>query len=288
MGSKEIAYDLVKRGIIKNYWFFRLYVVFSGNHGHLQAGSYQVSPSMSMRAIVQKFAKGDVIKNTITVIEGWDTQDIARYFEDKNIYSAKDFLAAAQKDYSQDFTVLADKPKASHMEGYLFPDTYDIAPGASPEDVVLMMLANFDKKITPALRKEITRQHTSVFQIITMASIIEKEVKTLEDKKIVSGILWKRIDAGMPLQVDSTINYITGKSHASATIADTKINSPYNTYKYAGLPKGPICNPGMESIMAAIYPTESSYWYYLSTVKTGKTIFSKTLEEHNQAIGKHL
>jgi len=121
-----------------------------------------------------------------------------------------------------------------------------------------------------------------------MASMIEKEVQTPEDKKMVSGILWKRITEGMPLQVDATVNYITGKHDKGVQIKDTVIDSPYNTYKYYGLPKGPISNPGMDSIQAAIYPQKSVYWYYLSATKTGETIFSKTLEEHNLAISKYL
>lgn len=120
-----------------------------------------------------------------------------------------------------------------------------------------------------------------------MASLVEKEVKTLEDKKLVSGVLWKRLENGMPLQVDATISYITGKKNAKILIADTQIDSPYNTYKYRGLPLGPISNPGLDSIVAALYPQESSYWYYLSTPE-GQTIFSRTLDEHNQARAKYL
>ena len=121
-----------------------------------------------------------------------------------------------------------------------------------------------------------------------MASLLEKEVKTLSDKKIVSGILWKRLNADMPLQLDSTVNFATGKSDASCSLKDTQINSPYNTYKCYGLPKGPISNPGIDSILAAIYPKSTDYWYYLSASGTGQTIFSKTLDEQNSAKVKYL
>jgi UPF0755 protein len=180
---------------------------------------------------------------------------------------------------------LQDKPKDVGLEGYLFPDTYEITLGNNCDDILNAMLENFDQKLTPALRTEITNQKKSIFEEITMASLLEKEVKTLDDKKIVSGILWKRISIGMPLQLDSTVNYATGKSDASVLIKDTKIDSPYNTYKYPGLPKGPISNPGMDSIMAAIYPKATNYWYYLSD---GKTIFSETLEQHDIAKAKYL
>ena len=118
-----------------------------------------------------------------------------------------------------------------------------------------------------------------------MASLLEKEVRTLDDKKIASGILWKRLGVGMPLQLDATVNYITGKSDASVLFKDAKIDSPYNTYKYKGLPKGPISNPGIDSIMAAIYPIQTKYWFYLSD---GITHFSETLQQHNAAKRRYL
>ena len=296
MNSKSIAFDLESQGIINNSLFFRAYVIIFGQWPSLQAGSYDVSPSMSISSIVKKFVSGDVKKIYITIIEGWNLQDISEYFEKEKLYLKTDFLdltnpstsSGQGKDWSQDIDFLKDKPKNLTLEGYIFPDTYQIAFGLTLDKLLETILDNFDKKLTQELRKEISLQKKSIFQIITMASIIEKEVILLEDKKIVAGILWKRINAGIPLQVDATINYITGKNDPGVSIKDTTIDSPYNTYKYYGLPKGPISNPGMDSILAAIYPTKTDYWYYLSADDTGKTIFSKTLDEHNIAIAKYL
>lgn len=287
-GSAEIAKELKEQGFIKSNIFFRLYAMVSNKSFKLQAGIYNLSPSMSIASIVKKIATGNVIKNTITIIEGWDAQDIAKYLEVKNIVLEKDFLDAVKKDWSQEYAFFKDKPKTLNIEGYIFPDTYQIARGQSPEEILKTILSHFDKKLTAELRNEIASQKKSIFQIITMASMIEKEVQTSEDKKIVSGILWKRNAQGMPLQVDATVNYVTGKHDRGVSISDTKIDSPYNTYKYYGLPKGPISNPGMDSIEAATYPTESPYWYYISANGTGETIFSKTLEEHNAAVAKYL
>ncbi len=287
-GSSDIAKKLKDQGIIKNAWFFTFYALGSGSYGKLQAGNYTLSPSMPIATIVKKFASGDVIQNNITIIEGWDERDVAEYLEGKNITTQKTFLAEIKKDYSADFEFLKSKPKKVDLEGYLFPDTYQLPEGATASTVITNALANFDKKLTPDLRAEIIKQKKTIFQIVTMASLIEKEVVSQEDKKTVSGILWKRLAAGMPLQVDATINYITGKNHPGARLKDTTIDSPYNTYKYYGLPLGPICNPGIESIMAAIYPTKSEYWFYLSASATGETIFSKTLDQHNAAIYKYL
>ena len=263
IGFAQIGVDLEKKGIILNHGFFNAYAIGSLRFSKIQAGSYEISSSMSVAQIVKKMAMGDVVKNTVTIIEGWDLQDISKLFGGKNIL-AKD------------------------LEGYLFPDTYQLSQNGGVDELIQKAQANFDKKMTPELKTEIAKQKKTVHQIIIMASMIEKEVISQEDKKMVSGILWKRIKEGMPLQVDATINYITGKNDAGAKIKDTKIDSPYNTYKYYGLPAGPISNPGMDSILAAIYPQKSEYWYYLSATETGETIFSKTLEEQNTAAAKYL
>ncbi|MDO8486399.1 MAG: endolytic transglycosylase MltG [Candidatus Staskawiczbacteria bacterium] len=286
-GDEEIAVRLKKQGIIKNNYFFNIYAIIFGNDSKLQAGKYSLSLAMTIPEIIKKFVSGDVIKQKITIVEGWDIKDIEKYFVDEKISSLEDFREALKKDYSGEFSFLKEKPSNVGIEGYLFPDTYNISLGTKADDVVRLMLSNFNKKLNDGLRQQIVSQNKTIFEVITMASIIEKEVKTMDDKKIVSGILWKRLDVGMPLQVDATINYITNKNDSGATIKDTKIDSPYNTYKYKGLPKGPISNPGMDSILAAIYPTKTKYWYYLSGFD-GQTIFSETFAEHNMAVLKYL
>ena len=282
--------------------FFRIYVLAKGVAGELKAGEYKLSPTMNIPEIVNKLVSGEGIKRKITIIEGWNLRDIAWYFENKGMFMAEEFFEIAgfpmidysqntdlprPKDFSQKYDFLKDKPKNLSLEGYLFPDTYEISSEEHLEQIIGKMLANFGKKLTPNLRKETAKQGKSIFEIITMASLLEKEVKTFEDKKIVSGILWKRLENNIPLQVDATITYITGKKTTKISKRETEIDSPYNTYKYAGLPLGPICNPGLESIKAAIYPKFTPYWYYLSTPE-GKTIFSKTLKEHNIAKAKYL
>jgi len=216
---------------------------------------------MNVPEIVDKLVSGDRIKKIITIIEGWTVEDIADYLEVEEL--------------------------SSDLEGYLFPDTYEISPEDGTEEIINKMLDNFDKKLSLKLREEIASQEKTVHEIVIMASLIEKEVRTLEDKKIVSGILWKRIEVGMPLQVDATITYITGRKSTEILKQELEIDSPYNTYKYKGLPFGPICNPGLESILAAVYPESSEYWFYLSTPE-GETIFSKTLKKHNEARAEHL
>ncbi len=257
-GSRTIAQRLEDGGFIRSAFFFNAYTLLRGAASKLQAGEYAVSRAYSIVQISNKFAAGDVIKNRITIIEGWNIKDIAQYLQEQGVASKEEILAF------------------QHLEGRLFPDTYEVSPAAAAEELVTLMTDTFEKKVG-AISKD----------ALIMASILEKEVRGLEDKRIVSGILQKRLQVGMALQVDATINYITGKRDSQVSRADAAIDSPYNTYKYRGLPPGPISNPGLESIQAAQEPEKSPYWYYLSTPE-GKTIFSKTSDEHAQAKAQYL
>ncbi len=265
----QIGQNLEQRGFIKNKYLFNLYVLASGKQSKLQAGEYVLSSSMSISKISQKLISGNIAKEIITIPEGWNLRDIAWYFENKGMFQAEELY------------------EMTELEGYLFPDTYEINRGASLEEIIKKMTDNFNKKLTPELIEDIQKQEKTVSEIVIIASLLEKEIQTLEDKKMVAGVLLNRLQIGMPLQIDATITYITKKQTTNISKEDTQIDSPYNTYMYTGLPLGPICNPGMESIKAAIYPQPNSYWYYLSTPE-GETIFSKTLEEHNIAKAKHL
>ncbi|MBI4123215.1 MAG: endolytic transglycosylase MltG [Parcubacteria group bacterium] len=257
-GDWEIAQLLEREQFIRSAIFFEAYTFLRGAAGKLQAGDYVISPAFSTMHISNKLASGDVLRKRITIIEGWTVKDIAIYLEQQDVIPAKDIL------------VFNDR------EGYLFPDTYEIPPGITAGEVVSMMAATFSKKVGDVPK-----------DVVIIASILEREVRGLEDRRIVSGILQKRLRVGMALQVDATVNYITGKRDSQVSRADAAIDSPYNTYKYRGLPPGPISNPGLESIEAVLNPEESPYWYYLSTPE-GKTIFSKTSEEHAEAKAQYL
>ena len=257
----QIAENLEKEGLIKNKFLFDLYIFIKGAQRKLQAGEYSLTSSESINRIAEKIISGYIAKIVVTIPEGWTQKQIEE--------------------------MIGLKLPGENLEGFLFPDTYQFPLRVSGEEVVKKMRDNFDKKLTPDLKKEIQRQGKTISEIITMASLIEKEGSKNEDKELVSGILWKRLKNNIPLQVDATITYITGKRTTKISKEETQIDSPYNTYKYLGFPPGPICNPGIDSIKAAIYPKNSEYWYYLSTPE-GKTIFSKTLEEHNIAKEKYL
>ncbi len=290
---KQISQDLNKQGIIKSQKAFMLYVFLRGKQSSLQAGVYAFKP-INIISLTKKLIKGKTnAEISLRFIEGWTIKDIANYLAKQKITDCgscykNNFLDIAKvNNFKNNYSFLANLPSQS-LEGFIFPDTYRFYKDATPNDILKKALDNFEKKLTPALRTEIAAQGKSLYDVIIMASIIEKEVPEEADRKIVSGILWKRLKKKIPLQVDSSLKYIIGKKDKPAlTLEELKIDSPYNTYKYRGLPPTPICNPGESAIRAAVYPKKSDYWYYLST-KNGKTIFSKTLDEHNRNVNKYL
>ena len=299
-GSKEIALNLERDGLIKWDLPFRVYVLVKDISGNLQAGTYELSPSMTIPQIAKKFASGDTLKIKVTIPEGFTLEQIEQELNSK-LQEEFSFGSFHIKDFKNEFDFLGDSPDVASLEGFLFPDTYFFELNQDDKGIVERFLKNFGEKFAPYQNRTVLGEK-KIFEIVIMASLIEKEVQTLEDKKLVSGILWKRLENKIPLQVDATISYITralakgedersssttGKKTVKVSIEETKIDSPYNTYKYRGLPIGPISNPGLESIIAAISPQKSDSWYYLSTPE-GETIFRKTLEEHNIARAKYL
>ncbi|MDD4271735.1 MAG: endolytic transglycosylase MltG [Patescibacteria group bacterium] len=291
---KQIAKNLRINNLISSEFYFK-YNVWRKNL-KIQAGEYLISPKLSAKEIIKILAQGEAIsqEKSIRIIEGWSNKDIAAYLEKNNIISAKDFLALAKAPLAKwkfnfakpDF--LNGASKEAGLEGYLFPDTYRIFDDTGAEGIISKMLNNFDKKLTPEMMAEIKRQNKAIYEIVTMASIIEKEVSSTKDMKIVSGIFWDRIKSGMALNSCATLAYILGVNKPQYSLEDTKVDSPYNTYKYRGLPPGPIANPGLNALSAAIYPEATDYIYFLSDPETGKTIYSKTLDEHNRNKAKYL
>ena len=199
-------------------------------------------------------------------------------------WKVEDFF---QKKY---LDIFSEIPQDVSLEGYLFPDSYHLPQGLEEKEILSIFIDNFASKINEDLFFTIKGQKRSFYDILTMASLLEKEVTDEVDKRMVADILWRRLDTDFPLQVDATICYAQYQSFkkCSLTVESFKIDSPYNTYLYKGLPLAPINNPGIESIKAALNPLANDYWYYLTDRTTGKTIFSKTFEEHSESRGKYL
>ena len=298
-GLKQISENLKSAGVIKSKWIFIFYVSAAGKSNNLKPGSFIFSRNDTIPEITRDLTFGASREITVTIPEGWNIYEITAYLRQNNIAAGSDFFEIAAGKNNEfngrmkaRFSFLNEIPEKSGFEGYLFPDTYRIYNDSPSEELILKMIENFNKKVLSDTVGEIKPPGKILFELITMASIIEKEAGNESDRFLISGVLWKRFELGAGLQADATINYIRQrfqnlKPTIKISIEDTKMNSPYNTYKYKGLPPGPIGNPGISAIKAAVRPEKSSYFYYLSA-PDGKTYYSKTLEEHNIAKAKYL
>lgn len=299
-----IAQNLKEAGLLNSIFLFKVYVWEQGRGTDFQAGRYALNTDMSLQEIVNKMTSGETRDNTETVkiIEGWRLDRIARYLEDEGLFPQEDFLAVTgypriyrqedelpgARDFSTTFDFLRSNPSGYSLEGYLFPDTYEIYNNAPPDNVVVKMLSNFDSKVTEEMRAEIERQGKTLHEIVTMASLLEKEVQTKEDMKIVAGIFWEKIERNDPIRSCATLAYILGEDKVQYSTEDTEIESPFNTYQNSGLPPAPIGNPGLKAIKAAIYSAKTDYNYFLSPSGSDDTVFSKTWEEHLRNKRKYL
>ncbi|MDP1709808.1 MAG: endolytic transglycosylase MltG [Candidatus Komeilibacteria bacterium] len=301
MTVKQVTRVLTDKGIVQNDFWFRTYVWLRGAESKFMAGTFTLPANISSLGLFNLLTR---IKprpvRTVKVLEGWGIRDIAISFEYQGWWQQEeltelvglpgvdnslnaDFYAGAAAEYPALKFKKPDKP----LEGYLFPDTYQVFADAPIQDTVNKMLTNFESKVTADLRAEIERQGMDFYDVLIMASIIEAEVPHEADRAVVSDIFWSRLEQGVALQSDATLKYIIGGKRPALTSEELKMDSPYNTYKYRGLPPTPIGNPGLSAIKAAIYPAQTDYFYFLSTPE-GQTIFSKTLDEHNRAKAKYL
>jgi len=267
----SISDQLKDEDIIGSPYLFKVYTKLTGQSGVLQAGEFELYRGMSASDVLEVITNAQANEVSVTFVEGWTLEEMGEYLESQDVTSREEWNSVATHD----------------LEGYLFPDTYRFLKGVSVEDIVSRMREEMDEKISSDMRVELDRNDISIHEILTMASIIEREVRSDDDRKMVSDIFWKRISIGMGLQADSTVNYVTGKDTPSISYEDRDIDSPYNTYKYRGLPPGPISSPSLSSIEAAVYPNSNPYYFFL-TDPEGKVYYAKTLEEHGVNRVKYL
>lgn len=281
-GSSVIAKTLSDADIIKYPLVFKIQSKIGGYDGNFQPGSATVSDGMSYSQILDLLITPNRETARITIPEGYEIKQIAQKLDEAGIVAWQDFYAALNPaDY--DYPFLQGLPmRDGVMEGYLFPATYEIPNGMSAHDIIDLMLSAFNNQFTQECRDRAAELGMTVDEAITMASIIEREAGEGEKAKV-AGVFYNRRNSGMKLQSCATVQYILGERKPVLAIADTQIDSPYNTYMYPGFPVGPICNPGMESINAALYP-EVTDAYYFVLGKNGEHIFSATYEEHLAAM----
>ncbi|KKW32112.1 MAG: Aminodeoxychorismate lyase [Candidatus Uhrbacteria bacterium GW2011_GWA2_52_8d] len=280
-----IAEQLEEQGIISSKLFFRTYVRLSNSV--IQAGTFELKPGMSLRSIVQELGYAAAQEVQVTIPEGFTLDQIGEVvvgalpeiasFDWESVVSGQDLRMLAGIE------VLNGIPADQGLEGYLFPDTYRFRADANVATVVETMILTLKRRLAEndiAIPRNLIFEGGLTFhEMLTLASIVEREVREPQDMKMVAGIFYTRMKIGMALQADSTVNYVTGKSDTAVSLEDSRVDSPYNTYRSLGLPPGPISNPGMNAMLAVLNPTDSDYLYFLTTDE-GEVIYAQTFDEH--------
>ncbi len=290
-GWRDVPERLNEDGLIESPFAFRWYARLSGNAKKIQTGVFTLRPGMSYAAIMGAFLyDGQKSEVKVTIPEGYTlTQIGAAVREQIPTITEEEWNTAVGVDSpleSHQFVLAAKKPDGVDLEGYLFPDTYRFFLNASAEDVVKTMLDTMEMRyaeLPSVTHPELPTAH----EVLTLASIVEREVRAPNEMANVADIFLKRLSIGMPLQADSTVNYVTGGDDPSVSYKDTELDSPYNTYKYPELPPGPIANPGMNALRAVMNPSNNS-WYYFATDEEGRVYYAKTYDEHLRNVAAYV
>lgn len=284
---REIGEILQTEGLIKNATFFSLYVRMQDKGNRLQAGNYHFQSGQSISTLLESMASGEVVLQTtrFTIPEGWNVEQIATGLANKGIVDKMKFLQEVNKGDFTDFAFVKSIPNKQgrkyRLEGYLFPETYEVKKGASEHEVIAKMLSQFQKEVKPEWTAQLQKRNISLDDAVTLASIVEREVVVDEERPVVAGVFFNRIRDNWMLQSCATVQFILGKQRDRITFDDLKIESPYNTYLNPGLPPGPIASPGRASLAAVVQPANHDFFFFV-TKKDGTSghYFSRTLEEH--------
>jgi UPF0755 protein len=296
MSPFQFAEVLEKDGIIRNSFLFKYYLRYKHEGPRFQAGVYELKPGMDKDAIIAKLNAGETAQEKtvrVTIPEGYTVLQIADTLGELGIVDKTQFLQAADTntDWGDAEAVrsIPNNAKLRHrLEGYLFPDTYELPKNSKPQDIIGRMVQELDRKLDTLpedWQDTLAKRKLDLHQLLTVASLVEREVVVDKERPVVAGIIYNRLAKGMPLQIDATVQYLLDKPKERLLLDDLKVESPYNTYLHKGLPPGPIASPSLKSIEAALYPAETDYLYYV-TKKDGshEHLFARTLREHNRNI----
>lgn len=293
--ATEIAEILSKERVIRSPFVFLMTCRISGKTGRLMPGVYAFTRAMSVPEVVRALVRADALETWVTIPEGYTIRQIADALERVGIVGADEFVRVAlTRGYE-----FPEYPfiYSSSLEGYLFPDTYLISRESTPEAIINKMLEAFERKVVLAYRPQIEMAASrylgvesggfaeGLHKLLTVASLVEREARVAKDRPLIAAVIYNRLRRGMKLEIDATVTYVPGDSRGNKSrvfYEDLKTESPYNTYLHVGLPPGPICNPGLASIKAALQPASVDYLYYVAK-PDGSHVFSRTLQEHNRA-----
>jgi UPF0755 protein len=284
-GSRAIGDRLVSTGIVRDPWTFRLALYLSRQSRHLKAGEYRFDRPMTPAEVIAKIARGEVFVINVTFPEGLTALEMSKIYESHGLGPASAFVDAAR----QRSAIRGIDPAAPDLEGYLFPETYAIPRKTDASRLVAQMVAAFERALTPEVRRAAAARNLSIRQLVTLASIVEKETAKPEERPLVAAVYANRLKLGMPLQCDPTVIYAltrAGRYDGNLHKVDLSFDSPYNTYRYPGLPPGPIASPGRASLEAAAQPADADFLYFVSR-NDGSHEFARTLAEHNRNVLKY-
>lgn len=293
-----IAHNLEENGIIRNNTIFVWYLKWKGIGSKFQAGEYAMKPGMTNDEIVDMLSKGQTIKEEmirVTIPEGYTVKQIAEKLAETQSFDAAKFLEIAESSTNKYIAdayrnIPEDKSIIHHLEGYLFPETYEFVKGTTEEEVVERMLQELDKKLAGLdvdVQKQLDKLGVTFHQMMTIASLVEREVVVDKERALVAGVIYNRIKQKMPLQIDATVQYLFDKPKERLFEKDLQIDSPYNTYKIPGIPPGPIGSPSIESIQAALFPEDTKYLFYVTKKDGSKEhLFAETFEGHKKNIAE--
>ena len=283
MTNADIATLLQNKKMINSPVFFRLQSKFARMERSLQAGEYEIVSGMSNWEIIDLFSKGQVRHKTLTIPEGYTIEQIAKKIEESGLGSAEEFKKAA-KDYAPySYMETSNNNVIFKAEGFAYPSTYYLSPGSAEKEILAIMVKEFDTQLTEDIRQKAKDKNMSIRDLVNLASLVEKEAVFPEERPVIAGVFLKRLQIQMPLQSDTTIQYILGVQKKEISIADTKIDSPYNTYLYAELPPGPIASPSISTINAVLDPKQTNYLYFVADLE-GHHHFTETYQDHLKEI----
>jgi len=289
-GLRTVAQRMEAAGLIRNARLLELYGRFQGLQGQLQAGRYILSRAQAPVEMLQRIVSGEAEFDelTITIPEGFSAEDIALRLGELQLFDAARFRdAVVMQDAYRDFSFLEYLADGMILEGYLFPDTYRVFPDSTPEAIIRRMLENFSRRVYQPFREEITGTGKSLHEILTLASIVQKEAADTPEMPDVAGVFTNRLRIGMRLESDATVNYVLGTNRRQPLFRDVAVEHPYNTYRNAGLPPGPIGNPGVAAILASIHPAEHDFLFFLHK-HSYEIVLTHTFREHLAAKARYL
>jgi UPF0755 protein len=282
-GVFEVAEFLDDAGVIRSRVAFVLLTAGRGSLRSLKAGEYQVPRGANTLGVLGMIEAGQVVQHNVVLREGETVAELARQLQEERLAAAEDVLRVARDEV---FLRRLDI-KAPNIEGYLFPDTYQFVKGMTPQDMLGRMVARLRERVTSDLVSAARTRDLDLHQLLTLASIIEKEAVERTEMPLISAVFWNRLKIEMPLQADPTVQYALGKDRQRLSREDLLVDSPYNTYRRAGLPPGPIASPSLAAIQAAANPARVGYLYFVSTGDDRRHTFSTTLAEHNAAVARY-